>query len=269
VTLWLKDIWPITKPNQYKLHFARWNRENQPLEVFVRDKIEWRGWQEYRPSRNDFNRPFIFSVMSFYHETDTWLFGGIFRVVKRSDNRYEVELSNDGNGLIGRLKLLSPYRVRTTRVNFENHYTNFVVKEVLREPYSGRHFPGYEGIDISFEELEALVRNEPPDWKSALESVKGIYLISDTKTGRRYVGSAYGDLGVWSRWSSYAHSGHGGNAELRMLVKDPTLQYCRCNFRFALLEHRAVATSDDIVLDRESYWKRILLTRGDYGLNRN
>jgi hypothetical protein len=34
----------------------------------VRDKREWQGWQEYRPAPDDFNRPFIFSLIQFYHE---------------------------------------------------------------------------------------------------------------------------------------------------------------------------------------------------------
>ena len=128
---------------------------------------------------------------------------------------------------------------------------------------------GYDDIDLSFQELESLVRNARPDWMSALESIKGIYLISDIKTGKRYVGSAYGDQGIWSRWCAYVDSGHGGNVELRALVIDPTLAYRRTNFRLALLEHRPSRTEDKIILDRESFWKRILLTRGEEGLNRN
>jgi hypothetical protein len=34
--------------------------------------------------------------------------------------------------------------------------------------------PGYEDIDISFEEIETLVRNNRQAWKAALERVKGI-----------------------------------------------------------------------------------------------
>jgi hypothetical protein len=145
------------------------------------------------------------------------------------------------------------------------------VKEILPEAYSGRAFPGYEDIDVSFDELETLVRNDRPDWQAALESVKGIYLITDTRTGRRYVGSAYGDQGqgVWSRWCFYIVSGHGGNVDLRSLASDPTLDYCRTNFRFALLEHRPIRTSDEVIIARETFWKRILLTRGEQGLNRN
>jgi hypothetical protein len=265
----LADIWPIAQPESYKLHFARWNGENQPLEVWARDKREWQGWQEYRPARDDFNRPLIFSLIQFYHEPDTWLFGGVFRVLQRHQDRYEVERAAEGANFLGRLKLRSSYRDRATRVKFENHYSSLEVQEILREPYSGRAFPGFEDIDLSFEELETLVRNSRPDWKAALMSIKGVYLISDVSTGKRYIGSAYGDQGIWSRWCAYVASGHGGNVELRALVSDPTLEYCRKAFRFALLESRPAPTPDEVILAREAFWKRILLTRGIDGLNRN
>ena len=265
----LNQILPIAEPSKHKLHFARWNGSEQPLEAWARDRRSWQGWQEYRPGRDDFNRELIFSLMRFYHEPDTWLFGGVFRVLARYPDRYEVELTDIGDAFIGRLKLKYPYADRSTRVAFEKHYAGFEVQEILREPYSGRQFPGYDDIDLSFEELETLVRNARPDWKAALESVKGVYIITDASSGRRYIGSAYGDQGVWSRWCSYVATGHGGNVELRNLVSDPTLGYCRANFRFALLEHRAFRVSDELILGREAFWKRILLTRGQWGLNRN
>ena len=31
MTILLHDIFPIAVPNDYKLHFARWNGNNQPL----------------------------------------------------------------------------------------------------------------------------------------------------------------------------------------------------------------------------------------------
>jgi hypothetical protein len=267
--LWLQDLWKIDRPPDYKLHFARWDGHAQPLEVWARDKDEWHEWQEYRPARDEFNRPLIFALAQFYHETDIWLFGGIFRVLARHQKRYDVEQTDIGRGFSGRLKLRSPYRGRTTRVKLENHYSNFEVAEILREPYSGRSFPGYDEIDLSFDELETLVRNDRADWKAALQNIKGVYLITDTLTGSRYIGSAYAEEGVWSRWCSYIRTGHGGNAELRSLVDDPSLAYCRANFRFALLEQRSSRISDEVVLSREAFWKRVLRTRGEGGLNRN
>jgi hypothetical protein len=116
VTIFLPELLRLQNLSEYKVHFARWNEVVHPLEVFARDKKEWQQWQEYWPGRDDFNRPFIFSLIQFYHETDTWLFGGIFRVVTRHGDRYEVELTETGHALIGRLKLRSDYRSRTTRV---------------------------------------------------------------------------------------------------------------------------------------------------------
>ena len=187
---------------------------------------------------------------------------------KRHVDRYEVELTEVGAGFIG-LKLRSPYNARAVRVNMEGQYENFEVAEILPEPYSGRPFPGYEDIDLSFEEIETIVRNTRPDWKAALESVKGIYLITDTNTGKRYVGSAYGEAGIWSRWCAYAETGHGGNVELRATCENPILNYCRANFRFALLRTPSVARRDEIIIARENFWKQLLLTRGEQGLNRN
>ncbi len=136
----LRDIWTINHPEEYKVHFARTNYLDQPLDVFARDWKEWQGWQEHRPERDMFNREFIFSLMDFYHEKKAWLFGGIFKVTQRLPDRYEVRLVEDGKGFVGRLKLHSEYMSRSARVNFENHYSDFSVLEILKEPFSGKYF---------------------------------------------------------------------------------------------------------------------------------
>jgi hypothetical protein len=74
MTIMLQDIFPLNDLESYKVHFAKWNQHEQPLDVFTKDQKDWKRWQEYRPQRNDFNRPFIFSLASFYHEPNTWLF---------------------------------------------------------------------------------------------------------------------------------------------------------------------------------------------------
>lgn len=269
MTIYLNQILHIENTKDYKVHFARWNKYQQPLEVFTRDKEEWKQWQEYRPKRDEFNRPHIFSLMQYYHEIDTWLFGGIYNVKARHETHYEVELSNHYENFIGRLKLFMPYRERATRVKLEGYYPQFQVQEILSREYSGRSFPGYEDIDLPFEELETIVRNQKIDWKTALSNCKGIYLITDVSTGLRYVGSAYNEGGIWQRWCEYINSGHGGNVELRKLVQDPSLLYCRANFKFSLLEHRSMQTSTESIIRREGFWKSILLSRTHFGLNKN
>ncbi len=55
------------------------------------------------------------------------------------------------------------------------------------------------------------------------------------KTGKQYVGSAYGGDGIWHRWVRYAKDGHGGNKEIKDLLKVKGRKY-PSNFQFSVLE---------------------------------
>jgi hypothetical protein len=265
----LKDYLPLNNSSDYKIHFGRWNKFENPLDEWLVDNKNWQGWQEYRPKKNEFNRSYIFSLMQFYHESDVWLFGGIFKVLNRFDDRYEVELTPQHHDLIGRLKIKTPYRARSTRVNLERYYDDFTLNEVLKEPYSGVSFQGFHKIDLSFNELETIISKQRSDWHSALQNIKGVYLITDIHSNKRYIGSAYGEDGIWSRWTQYVHNGHAGNTALVELVKKKTFNYCKNNFRFTLLEVMPFTTMDTEIIERESFWKRILFSRGDDGYNKN
>ena len=111
---------------------------------------------------------------------------------------------------------------------------------------------------------------QKPDWKAALETTQGIYMIADTVSGKRYVGAAYGSNGIWSRWRDYVHSQlHGGNTELRNVIKKAE-NYARMNFRFTMLEAINLKVEEDIVIRREQHWKTVLLTQDSkYGYNLN
>jgi hypothetical protein len=118
--LLLSDFWHPEQTKDYKIHFARWNGEEQPLHVFVRSMVEWEGWQKWFPGRNDFNRRFIFSLIQMPGSPDLWMFGGIWSVESiktRVDGGkyYDVELTNQLAPLIGRLKLHRVHKGRGTR----------------------------------------------------------------------------------------------------------------------------------------------------------
>lgn len=268
----LSSIFQTIDPAAYKVHFARKDSGGEPLDVYISDFEKWKDWNRYSKTRNDFNRDYIFSLISFYPERDTWLFGGIWKVVARDMSKvpypYEVELVDDYSEFIGRLKIKYPYKDRGTRVNLENHFRSFVVKELLEEPFSAVAFPGYRNVDVPFTVLESIMKKDAPAWKDAL-SIKGIYLITDTKTGKKYVGKADGEHGIWQRWSDYIWNGHGGDVDLKKLVEDNGFDYVRQYYKFSLLE--AITGWDEYDIDdRESYWKRVLLSRmEDVGHNKN
>ena len=194
----LSQVCAIDAPEKFKLHLACWNGHDQPLDVFVRDRIEWDGWNSWRGKRNDFSRQYIFSLIDFYPQRDTWLFGGVYQVLTRepinNSHSYEIEAVQDYKGLIGRMKIAFKRPGRARSVKFEKHYPTLVLAEILPEPYSGEVFCGYDRIDIGFPMLENLVKRQRTDWKTALGNAKGVYLITDVSNGKRYVGS-----GLWHR----------------------------------------------------------------------
>src|SRR6266550_2431148 len=153
----LKRLLPLPhQASSYKLHLACWNGRDQPLDVFVRSRDEWTGWNRWRGRRDDFSREFIFSLIEFYPEPNAWLFGGIFRVTARGAKRYKVVPDSDSEPFVGRLKAVLKRPGRAKAFRLENYYDQIVVSEILKDCYTGEVFCGYERIDQGFRELEAI-----------------------------------------------------------------------------------------------------------------
>jgi hypothetical protein len=269
----ISKIINIDDPRKFKLHAARWNGDDQPLEVYVRDKNEWFGWNTWRNSKNEFSRKYIYSLIDFYHERDTWLFGGIYEVIKRNNfpnsHSYEIKELTEYSLFVGRLKIKLKKPSRGRAFYLEHHIENMTVSEILKQPYSGEVFPGYENINHDFSILTSIFRNENQGWKAALKNIKGVYVITDKSNGKKYVGSAYGDSGIWSRWSCYIGTGHGWNDELTKLIIAEGFDYAKKNFKLCLLEYRPMKADDKDIRERESYWKEVFLSRGKFGYNNN
>jgi hypothetical protein len=92
-----------------------------------------------------------------------------------------------------------------------------------------------------------------------------VYLISDSESGNLYVGSAYGENGIWQRWEEYAKSYHGGNKEFKKLFKDKKGATFNA-FTYSILETFDVNASKSEVISSEEEWKRRLLSV-EFGFN--
>ena len=143
------------------------------------------------------------------------------------------------------------------------------IKSVV-EIHPGLHyqqFVDYFDVILNFKELQEIIKNQYSDWRRMLSITKGIYLISDTYSGRLYVGSAYGDEGIWGRWSSYVSTnGHGNNKTLiELITKDPN--YAQ-NFQFSILMLLPRTIKSDEAIKKELFFKRKLGTNS-FGLNNN
>ena len=103
----------------------------------------------------------------------------------------------------------------------------------------------------------------------ALQNQKAVYLITDTYTGKLYVGSATSQYGMLlQRWSDYIANGHGGNKGLKDIVNSKGFDYVKKYFQYSILENYNVKMDDNYILKREKWWKDTLKSR-EFGMNEN
>jgi len=199
-------------------------------------------------------------------QSDQWLLFHIGKIVKDLNALnamgYEYTIVEEYRKYFGRLV-----------VRYKNKDTNMIrwaaplmeqieVAKILDDVYDSDVFPGYEKVNVTWRELSRVVKKE--SWLTALKNQKGVYLITDSSNGKRYVGSGSGKDMLLSRWSTYVKNGNGGNKQLMELPFDHIKQ----NFRYSILDIYKSTTSKDEILERESWWKNVLMTR-EFGYNSN
>ena len=270
----ITELFNLEDLDKYKLHLGCYNGEVNPLDEYLDNEDNWKYWNEWRNPKNfknEWNRDYIFSMIQFYPKNNTWLFGGIFKVLDRPERKnYVIEEVETYKKFTGRLLLnFERYQgMRGRSFLLESYIDSITVNQLFEYKYVGEVFPGYDHINHDFITLEKIFKLEKSDWKTALENVKGVYLLTDKKTGKNYVGSAYGNAGIWARWNQYINTFHGWNDQMVKLVNAKGEKYIRENFKFSILEIHGLFVSDEQIIERENYWKEKLMTRiHGYNLN--
>jgi len=131
-----------------------------------------------------------------------------------------------------------------------------------------REFSDYMNVILNYTDLVEITSNAVTnkDWHSALKSVAGIYMILDTKTGKQYIGSAYGENGILGRWITYAKTRHGDNKQLAELLDErPDAIH---DFRYSILQIVSTSLTPREVIKLEAQHKEKLGSRA-HGLNSN
>ena len=263
--------------------------KKSPYDCLMEDSKDWQNLNNYRNEKGKSSRldgyDYLVSFVQYnIYGRNFFVFGGIYKVEIAKPEHYEIGGYNisllDNNDTIG--ELLNKYRKRLVikldenlGINFELTYEavakkNIEVFEVFPD-IAIEKFNGYQNVSINHKELREIVSNNELSWKLALSSVKAVYVITDTKTGKLYIGSAYGDSqGLWQRWECYADFKDltAGNKEFEVLVKEKGKNYIKDNFKYSILEIFDTKTKDDYILERENYWKNVFETK-KFGMNKN
>jgi hypothetical protein len=266
----LETLAPL-QVNSMKIHLATSNGRDDPLDVYLAGNFpEWQRWQ----TKRNFEQDYVLSLIKF-SGNNRWLFAGVYRTkgheTRPAENRtlfyYELERLEEFSELEGRLIVGFQRTSRQSYLHADRWMDDMHVEEILPKRHSLADFPGFRKIDISKGELDLIVSQSLETWRTALSNIAGVYLISDTKSGKLYVGSATGAGGIWQRWCNYSSGSHGGNKEIIELLDREGPQHANF-FRFSVLELADLHDSKEEVLSREGHWKRLLLSR-THGLNRN
>ncbi len=266
----LNDILQLDNLTNVKIRFNLMFRQNwNPIENFnngdISAMLEGQYWNYNRRGSYTVGQITV-GLVKIKPDEDFWLLFHIGKVTKDLNIR---------NGVGYRYKKLTNYEKYFGRLIVKYHNTNqnmirkaksvinkCEVARILPHIYNNDIFPGYDKVNISWRELSRVIRKD--NWKTALQNQKGVYLLTDISNGKKYVGSAYGKKMILGRWGAYVRTGHGGNVELRKLP----FKHIKKNFRYSILDIYKSTTDDQIIIERESWWKDVLQSR-QFGYNKN
>lgn len=274
----LNDLLNLTEEQaaNTKIRFNMSNGDYDPIELYQdnREEINKR-WLYWKGNKSLFQVGQIaICLVRMSKNKDQWLLTTIDTVSK------DLNVDKEGIGYEGTpIKEYEKYFGRVI-VKFHNEHEQLVrwlnklksdleVSQILPDTFRDDSFPGYDNVKLSYSDLKRIVKNNYDDWIAALSNQKAVYLITDTNTGKLYVGSATSkDEMLLKRWKDYLETGHGGNQELIKLVEAEGIEYIEKYFQYSILENYNANESDDFVLGRESWWKDVLKSE-DFGYNGN
>lgn len=239
----------------------RWLKHSEAEKVSgtCADCSYW-GWQGKK--RNYYPGQWVFSFVRL--EDDEWLLISAAEVIGvPKDVWAKVNILTKFAPFFGRLVIKCKKGNTFSRYAF--HLRKYIdaakVKEILPCLYSGEIFEGYDRVNLPYHRLHDIFTGKIlPTYYEALEKINGVYCLTDTHTGKLYIGSATGGNGVAQRWGNYLDSKHGGNKKLIALYEQKGPEYFEKYFTYTLLEYFSLSYDPLKILEREQYWKHCLDT---------
>jgi len=266
----LNDILQIKNLDNVKIRLnVMFGGNWSPIEVFKdgnMDEILKGHYWNYSTKKSYKDGQTTVGLIRIKPNEDLWLLVHVGKITKDlnkfNDVGYEFEALEQYRKYFGRIIVKYKNSSQTLIRNALTIINDCEIHQILPDIFDNDLFPGYESVNISWQELTRVIEKE--SWKTALQNQKAVYLITDISNGKKYVGSAYAENMLLNRWQSYVKSRHGGNVQLKQLSKE----YIENNFRYSILDIFKSTTDDKVILGRESWWKDTLLTR-NFGYNSN
>lgn len=287
MTIKFESFFKFDNPEKIKVKFnmtsgrggdRAWDNLQEDDGNYQRNDNKWYNMNAHRSETGQSNNnlehyEYVLAFAQYYpYGHEFYIFGGLYKKTGiRSNDKYELELQDDYKEYRKRLiiKLEKPIGRNIYLLKFKTVCDNMnVVIYEIRPEGKLSVFPGYNNVRLTHKELQSIINDREMEWKNALSVVKGVYCITDTLTGKIYIGSAYGNTnGIWQRWSSYANIKNltGGNKYFELLKKECE-SYIIDNFQYSILEIMDFKTDKNEIIRREEYWKKVFKSV-EFGMN--
>ena len=271
----LNDLLNIPAANFHniKIKFNQHNGFDDPMALYLSNpNVINNQWLFWRTKQRYFSVGQI-AICFLKLTSDTWLLTTIKRVTKElyiyDGINYEGQEIDEYRQYFGRVIVKYHKKMQTQGAYFDTICDELEILQILPTMFDGEEFPGYDNVRLTWHQLSLILSRKKQSWIAALENQKAVYLITDCKNGKLYVGSATSDNGMLlQRWTSYIENGHGGNKELRILVQQLGFDYVKQYFQYSIIENYNSKIDDKVILQRESWWKETLQSR-QFGYNSN
>jgi GIY-YIG catalytic domain. len=228
-------------------------------------------WGWYGKSRNFHKNQWVFSFLRM-DENDKWLLVSVAKIIDiPKDSFASFQVLDRFSPFFGRLIVKCKKGDKFSRhvFNLSKYLETITVKEILPCLYSGEQFNGYDRVNLEYKKLNDVFSGKiMPTYYEALKTIAGVYCLTDTFTGKLYIGSATGRDGVAQRWGNYIATKHGGNKKLTELYNAQGAKYFEKYFTFTILEYFGLSYDTNKIIEREQYWKKCLNTIS-HGYNDN
>jgi len=266
----LNDILKLKNLGNVKIRFNLMFEHNwNPIEVFKNGDfdimLKGQYWN-YEKRKSFKDEQTTVGLIRIKPKENLWLLFHIGKITKDlnvfNGIGYEYETLSEFEMYFGRLIVKFDNKAQTMIRNAESVIYDCDVMQIFINTSDKYIFPSVDKVNISWEEMSRILGKDT--WKTALQNQKGVYLLTDISNGMKYVGSAYGENMILGRWRAYLKTGHGGN----MRLKAKTFDYIKTNFRYSILDIYKSTTDDQIIIERENWWKDVLQSR-KFGYNEN
>lgn len=234
----LNEILQFDDLENIKIRFNLMFRDNwNPIETFKNEDfealLEGQYWN-YKKKKSFKNGQITIGFIRISNDDDLWLLFHVGQITQDLDKLdgvgYKYEILSNYEKYFGRLIIRFKNKTQNMIRKANSVIHECEVAQILPDTFDNDIFPGYDKVNISWEELSRAISKE--SWKTALQNQKGVYLITDISNGKMYVGAAYGENMILGRWQSYIRTGNGGNIELKKLSFD----YIKKNFKYSILD---------------------------------